>query len=130
MVSRATDLARTGTVAILFRTRRQEATIRPKLPTEATRLHRDLHAWPTGPGLFYGTYHAAKGLEFDTVFMPFLSSVHWPHPRDVEVFGREESMIRDLRLLYVGITRSKSTLVMTYTGQPTALLPATSGLYQ
>ena len=130
VVSRATDLARTGTVAILFRTRRQEATVSPNLPKEATRLHRELRAWPTGPGLFYGTYHAAKGLEFDTIFMPFLSSAHWPLPRDVEVFGREESMIRDSRLLYVGITRSKSTLVMTYTGQPTALLPAASGLYQ
>ena len=130
LVSRATDLARTGTVAILFRTRRQEATVQPNLPKEATRLHRDLHAWPTGPGLFYGTYHAAKGLEFDAVFMPFLSSEHWPHPPDVEILGREESVIRDARLLYVGITRAKSTLVLTYTGQPTALLPTTSGLYE
>ena len=130
LVSRATDLARTGTVAILFRTRSQEATVQPNLPREATRLHRNLRAWPTGPGLFYGTYHAAKGLEFDTVFMPFLSSEHWPHPPDVEVLGREESVIRDSRLLYVGITRAKSTLVLTYTGRPTALLPTTSGLYQ
>ena len=130
LVSRATDLARTGTVAILLRTRDQETTVRPYLPNGATRLHRDLHAWPTGPGLFYGTYHASKGLEFDTVFMPFLSSERWPHPPDVEILGREESTIRDARLLYVGITRARSTLVLTYTGQPTALLPTTSRLYQ
>ena len=71
VVSRATDLARTGTVAVLFRTREQEAAVIGVPPRGATRLHRKLNAWPTGPGLFYGTYHASKGLEFDTVFMPF-----------------------------------------------------------
>ena len=100
------------------------------LPSEATRLHRSLSVWPNGPGLFYGTYHAAKGLEFDTVFMPLLSDERWPHPPDVEMLGREESASRDSRLLYVGITRARSTLVLTYTRQPTALLPSTAGLYQ
>ena len=130
VVSRATDLARTGTVAVLFRTREQEAAIRRYLPSEATRLHRELNVWPTGPGLFYGTYHASKGLEFDTVFMPFLSDEGWPHPPDVETLGRDEAAVRDSRLLYVGVTRARSTLVLTHTGQPTALLPTGAGLYQ
>ena len=130
VVSRATDLARTGTVAVLFRTREQEAATRRYLPSEATRLHRELAVWPTGPGLFYGTYHASKGLEFDTVFMPFLSHECWPHPPDVEILGREEAAVRDSRLLYVGTTRARSTLVLTHTGQPTALLPMAAGLYQ
>ena len=130
VVSRAVDLARTGTVAILFRTREQEQTVRRYLPNEATRLHRELNVWPNGPGLFYGTYHASKGLEFDTVFMPFLSDERWPHPPDVEVVGWKEAEVRDSRLLYVGITRARSNLVLTFTGQPTALLPTTAGLYQ
>ena len=130
VVSRATDLAQTGTVAVLFRTREQEKETRRYLPHGATRLHRDLNAWPTGPGLFYGTYHASKGLEFDTVFMPFLSAERWPHPPDVEILGREEAAVRDSRLLYVGVTRARSTLVLTHTGQPTALLPTTAELYQ
>ena len=116
VVSRATDLARTGTVAVLLRTREQEAAICGGLPHGATRLHRELGVWPTGPGLFYGTYHASKGLEFDTVFMPFLSEERWPHPPDVEILGREEAGVRDSRLLYVGITRARSTLVLTHTG--------------
>ena len=130
VISRASDLAQTGTVAILLRTRAQESAFRGLLLNGATRLHRELTVWPNGPGLFYGTYHAAKGLEFDTVFMPFLSGERWPHPPDIEILGREESAIRDARLLYVGITRAKSTLVLTCTGQPTALLPTTTGLYQ
>ena len=109
------------------RTQRQSA---GDLPQGATRLHRELNVWPTGPGLFYGTYHASKGLEFDTVFMPFLSDELWPHPPDAEFLGRDEAAVRDSRLLYVGITRARSTLVLTHTGQPTALLPATAGLYR
>ena len=130
VVSRADDLARTGTVAILFRTRGQESAFRRYLPSGATRLHRELDVWPNGPGLFYGTYHASKGLEFDTVFMPFLSDECWPHPPDIEILGREEAAARDARLLYVGITRARSMLVLTHTGLPTTLLPATAGLYQ
>ena len=130
VVSQAADRARIGTVAVLFRTREHEAAVRPHLPSGATRLHRELNVWPTGPGLFYGTYHASKGLEFDTVFMPFLSAERWPHPPDMEILGREEAAVRDSRLLYVGITRARSTLVLTHTGQPTALLPTTAGLYQ
>ena len=130
VISRASDLAQTGTVAILLRTRAQESAFRGFLPNGATRLHRELANWPNGPGLFYGTYHASKGLEFDTVFMPFLSGAHWPHPPDIKILGREESEIRDARLLYVGITRARSTLVLTCVGQPTALLPTTAELYQ
>ena len=130
VVSRATDLAQTGTVAVLFRTREQENETQRYLPRGATRLHRDLNVWPTGPGLFYGTYHASKGLEFDTVFMPFLSAERWPHPPDVAILGREEAAVRDSRLLYVGITRARSTLVLTHAASPTALLPTTAELYQ
>ena len=130
VVSRAIDLARTGTVAILLRTREQESAIRGYLPAGATRLHRELNAWPSGPGLFYGTYHGSKGLEFDAVFMPALSDQRWPHPPDVETLGRDEAAVRDSRLLYVGITRARSDLVLTYTGQPTGLLPTAPGLYQ
>ncbi len=130
VAARATELARTGTVAVLLRTREQEEMILPRLPHGATRLHRELKIWPHGPRLFYGTYHAAKGLEFDTVFMPFLSAERWPHPPDIEALGWEEAAIRDSRLLYVGTTRARSTLVLTHTGQPTALLPTAARLYQ
>ena len=130
VASQAADRARIGTVAVLFRDRMQEGKLWGDLPCGATRLHRDLKVWPTGPGLFYGTYHASKGLEFDTVFMPFLSAERWPNPEDVKNLGREEAAVRDSRLLYVGITRARSTLVLTHTGQPTALLPTTTELYQ
>jgi len=129
VVERAIRLAQTGAVAVLFRDREQEDAIKPLIP-KATRLHRELLAWPGGPGLFYGTYHAAKGLEFDAVFLPYVSEIRLPHPPDVVAFGPEDAAIRDSRLLYVAITRAKSTLVLTHVGQPTKLLPGDGGLYQ
>lgn len=125
VISRATRLAQTGTVAILFRARDQEWEV-----PAAKRLHRDLNQWPSGPGLFFGTYHAAKGLEFDTVFLPLLSKERWPDPSDVELLGEREAATRNGRLLYVGVTRAKSSLVLTYAGKITALLPNDSKLYQ
>ena len=130
IVSRAPALAQTGTVAILVRTRDQERTIPQPLRDRATRLHRELQRWPAGPGLFYGTYHAAKGLEFDTVFLPFLSEERWPYPPDVQNLGVQEAAARNARLLYVGITRARSTLVMTCSGRMTPLLPGNEELYQ
>ena len=128
VVDRAKVLARTGTTAILFRKRHQERYARAL--AGATRLHRDLDRWPAGPGLFYGTYHSAKGLEFDSVFLPFLSKDYWPDRRDAADIGEQEAMIRDARLLYVGITRAKSSLILTFTGRLTSLLPTSEGLYQ
>ncbi len=130
VVSRATELARTGSVAILFRTREQEKIVAQHFPIPATRLHGNLNRWPSGPGLFYGTYHAAKGLEFDTVFLPFLSEQRWPHAPDMQSLGDQEAAARDSRLLYVGITRARSTLVLTYSGRMTPLLPNDEELYQ
>ena len=130
VISRAVESARTETVAILFRTREQEAEIPLQIRRRATRLHRKLNDWPTSPGLFYGTYHAAKGLEFDRVFLPFLSEERWPHPPEIKHLGRQEAAARDSRLLYVGITRAKSTLIMTYSKQVTSLLPQDRSLYQ
>ena len=127
VLAQAQRFAETGPTAVLFRTREDEHRHRIE---NATRLHRDLDQWPGGPGLFYGTYHAAKGLEFDTVFLPFLSSKRWPHSDDVSLFGRDEAAVRNARLLYVGITRARSTLVLTYSSEITPLLPTETRLYQ
>ena len=128
VLDRAKLLAETGTTAILFRTRLQERCAQSL--AGATRLHRELHRWPAGPGLFYGTYHSAKGLEFDSVFLPFLSDDYWPDRSEAGEIGEQEATIRDARLLYVGITRAKSSLILTVTGRLTRLLPTSEELYQ
>lgn len=129
VAEQAVQRAQTETVAVLFRTREQEETLRQFIRVPATRLHRDLEKWPSGPCLYFGTYHAAKGLEFDAVFLPYLSATRIPHPPDIAAYGDEDAAARDSHLIYVAVTRAKATLVLTYTGERTTLLPDGKDLY-
>ena len=115
--------AQTGTVAVLFRDRESERQLVPLLSSDATRLHGQMSRWHSEPWLYYGTFHSAKGLEFDTVFVPFASATHLPHPPDVQVYGEDDAASRDAKLLYVAVTRARANLVLTYHGTPTTILP-------
>ena len=119
-----------GSVAVLVRDRNEEKKVELVLPNSATKLHRDLSTWPAGPGIFHGTYHSAKGLEFDSVLLPRMSSTYLPHPPDVEAFGVDDASRRDQSLVYVAGTRAKLTLILTHTGAITTLLPTDDALYQ
>ena len=56
------------------------------------------------------TLHNAKGLEFGTVFMIGMEDGVFPHSRSIEAGDLEE----ERRLAYVGITRAKRELYLTY----------------
>jgi DNA helicase-2/ATP-dependent DNA helicase PcrA len=57
------------------------------------------------------TVHAAKGLEFDLVFVPGLEDGVFPSARSVEERGGLEE---ERRLMYVAITRARKELVLTF----------------
>ncbi|HEY1354707.1 MAG TPA: UvrD-helicase domain-containing protein [Solirubrobacterales bacterium] len=57
------------------------------------------------------TLHNAKGLEYDTVFIVGCEDGAFPHMRALEEGGEEE----ERRLCYVGITRARRRLYMTWT---------------
>jgi len=60
------------------------------------------------------TFHSAKGLEFPIVFMVGMEEGLFPHSRSMlDVTELEE----ERRLCYVGITRAKEKLYLTYTRQ-------------
>ena len=58
------------------------------------------------------TLHAAKGLEFDAVFMPGMEDGVFPHSRALEEFGDAEEMSEERRLCYVGFTRARKRLTL------------------
>ena len=121
---------RTQSVAILVKNRAQERIFSSRLGNSATRLHRDLMAWNDGPGIYHGTYHSAKGLEFDMVILPFLDSENLPDEDHIASHGEEEALTHDGRLLYVAVTRAKTNLILLYSDELTPLLPNDGTLYQ
>jgi len=56
------------------------------------------------------TLHNAKGLEYDTVFIVGCEDGAFPHMRALEEGGEEE----ERRLCYVGVTRARKRLYMTW----------------
>ncbi len=63
----------------------------------------------TGRGVNLLTLHSAKGLEFDAVFIPALEEGELPYRR-----ATDSSIPEERRLLYVGITRAKRHLYLTW----------------
>jgi DNA helicase-2/ATP-dependent DNA helicase PcrA len=57
------------------------------------------------------TVHAAKGLEFDLVFVPGLEDGIFPSAKSVE---ERNGLEEERRLMYVAITRAKKELILSY----------------
>jgi DNA helicase-2/ATP-dependent DNA helicase PcrA len=59
------------------------------------------------------TLHAAKGLEFDTVFLSGWEEGVFPHPRTLDESGHK-GLEEERRLAYVGLTRAKHQAIITF----------------
>jgi DNA helicase-2/ATP-dependent DNA helicase PcrA len=59
------------------------------------------------------TLHAAKGLEFDIVFLPGWEEGIFPHQKSLLEQG-DKGLEEERRIAYVGITRAKKELFITY----------------
>ncbi|HUP90694.1 MAG TPA: DNA helicase II, partial [Solimonas sp.] len=84
-------------------------------PLTAFLTHASLEAGDeqAGPGedcVQLMTLHSAKGLEFPVVFLVGLENGMFPHARSIEEGNLEE----ERRLCYVGITRARQRLYLSY----------------
>ena len=68
---------------------------------------------PTLPGVTLATLHAAKGLEWNQLFLIGVSDGVLPMGNDLN---------EERRLFYVGVTRAKQRIQITYAGKPSVFL--------
>ncbi len=90
----------------------EEATLSGYL--ERVTLSSDVDALEDTPRVALMTVHAAKGLEFDTVFITGMEEELFPF-RGVDP-GRRDDLEEERRLAYVAVTRARRKLWITYAG--------------
>ncbi|KQT52862.1 MULTISPECIES: UvrD-helicase domain-containing protein [unclassified Aureimonas] len=73
---------------------------------EHVALVMDVDKNPDADAISLMTLHSAKGLEFETVFLPGWEEGLFPHQRALDEGGRS-ALEEERRLAYVGITRGK-----------------------
>ena len=77
---------------------------------------------PTMPVLTLATLHAAKGLEWERVFLIGVSESILPFDSGSTGPENQNAIDEERRLFYVGITRAKKDLRMSYRGEPSRFL--------
>jgi len=110
------ELTRQGDLARFVRLAEEfgEGTVGEFLADLESRFGED----SAGRGVNLLTYHRAKGLEFDAVFLPRLEEGELPFKRA----RLGEALAEERRLLYVGMTRAKRFLEITWSGEPSRFL--------
>jgi DNA helicase II / ATP-dependent DNA helicase PcrA len=81
---------------------------------EHVALVMDADAQNTDERVSLMTLHAAKGLEFDVVFLPGWEEGLFPHQRSIDE-GGSAGLEEERRLAYVGITRARRELKISFT---------------
>jgi len=79
------------------------------LVVELTRRAAAEHA-PHGRGVTVASLHAAKGLEWDVVFLPGLTDGNLP----IIHAESEQALAEERRLLYVGVTRARRQVLLSW----------------
>jgi DNA helicase II / ATP-dependent DNA helicase PcrA len=111
-ITRQADLARLRALAAEFGAAHPDADVAGFV----TELTNRFHAEGAGRGVQLLTFHRSKGLEYDAVFLPKLLDRELPFRSNRSKADPEE----ERRLLYVGITRAKVHLFLSWPQEPKA----------
>jgi DNA helicase-2/ATP-dependent DNA helicase PcrA len=108
-------LATLLTMARSLEAEQPAATVTHFLAELAGRDAAEADAEAAGSGVTLSTLHRAKGLEWDAVFLPQLEDGTLPIRQAVSASDANgEALAEERRLLYVGITRARRHLVLSW----------------
>lgn len=89
----------------------------PEFVTELAQRAENAHA-PVADGVVLATLHAAKGLEWDAVFCAGVREGRLPF----SMAETPEEIEEERRLFYVGLTRARKHLTVSWRGRPSRFL--------
>jgi DNA helicase II / ATP-dependent DNA helicase PcrA len=113
-LTRQSDLARLIRLAEEFDDRNQGGAIGDWIESLRERFDHGAQG-----GVHLLTLHRAKGLEWDAVFLPRIEERELPCK---QALGDNDAIAEERRLLYVGITRARKYLALTWTRRPSRFL--------
>ncbi|MCM1145465.1 MAG: AAA family ATPase [Blautia sp.] len=133
VIRRAITIGKGSSTVIICRNREIVNLFKEELKKQgclATEINKETPGYAHVKTVYLTTFHAAKGLEFDNVFIPFLTEGIFPDKETIE--GAEsagEAYADEIKLLYVAVTRSKYGLYMSYHEELSMLFPVKSKNY-
>ena len=113
--SRIENLQELVSSAVEFEKNSDDTSLTAYLETVALTAETDKYETTEGKVLLM-TLHNAKGLEFPVVFLPGMEEGIFPHGRSLDT---PEELEEERRICYVGITRAKERLYMSWAGERT-----------
>ncbi len=111
------ELTRQNDLARLVRLARELDDGEREISDWIDELHRRFGP-DAGRGVHLLTLHRAKGLEWDAVFLPRIEEKELPS----RLSRTDDEIAEERRLLYVGLTRARTHLIVTWAGTPSRFL--------
>ncbi len=134
VVQQAISVSQTTSVVIVCKRRRIIDLFMDEFKRQGVRVkevNKNTPAFADTEMIYVSTFHAAKGLEFEYVFIPFLSETTFPDKKSFDGSQEKEDVYaNELRLLYVAVTRSRYGLFMSYHDKLSPLFPKESENYE
>lgn len=133
VINKVSECKSNESVAIILRTGAYIKEFTDMLENDGisyTKIDRATTNFKDLKGIFIGTYHACKGLEFDNVILPYCTDEDIiEEKRKLALDSERDVDIEISKLIYVGITRARKNLTITYTNKIVSVFPKNKGLY-
>lgn len=126
VLKKARILSTTRNLVIIVMTKQDQNMFLEKLKRlniEPNVIDKDTHDFKKKNCVYVGTLFSTKGLEFDTVIIPFCTDNNLQNKLKDRDLTQDDIKVRITKLMYVAITRAMKRLYITHTGPISTYFP-------